>query len=372
MNALSPVRGWRSLAVMVVTLSLAALACGAPTVEPTATPLPRPTQRPAATNTSAAPAPTARPTAKATTASNEFDLVPYDHPSGAFSVGLPDGWEQEESDSRVLVTSPDAVVAIDITFYNAGKPLDKEALTNFINSVEANWFGSFPNYVAGDLVDQSDGSIGVLKTMELNSGTPQTVLSYYWQDGDVIYETDFWIDTVAYDEYVDQMVAVANSVTTDADAGAEQDVYAIIYTFTDVQRHFEFSVPFGWTFATDDPKNMTVDTFTGPDGDTFIENITYNDGQTVDDLTDFAEQVLTDYYGIDDLEVTKVDGPTDGVTYLDWNSPSRGLVGVSRLSRLEASPQVYILTWVAATDEQNIYQPVWDYLLSTYAIPTPE
>jgi len=369
MNASSRIGGWRSVGAVIVALALAALACGGE-VEPTATPLPRPTQRPVATATKNAPDPTARPSA--TVESSLLDLEPYTHPSGAFSLDLPSGWQQEEFDSRVLVTSPDAVVVIDITLYNAGQPLDADSLANFIHAVEDNWFATFPNYEAGDLEPQSDGSIGVAKTLELRSGTPQTVLSYYWQDANVIYETDFWVDSDAYADYLDGLLEVVNSMTTDPVQGAKQDVYSIIYTFTGPNDYFEFAVPFGWTYATDTPENMVVDTFTAPDRQSFIENITYDDGQPVDDISAFAKQLLTDYYNLDDVEITSEEEQPDGSIRLDWTSASSGFVGETFVERREPATAVLVLTWVVTEAAHDLYLPVWDYLLKTYAIPEPE
>ncbi|MCC7357997.1 MAG: hypothetical protein IT317_00870 [Anaerolineales bacterium] len=377
MNTIGQTRGWRSVGLVITLLVLAGLACGGE-VEPTATPLPRPTQRPQATNTSQAVEPTRRPSATpgeaeatpATTTTDKFDLEAYDHPSGAFSVLLPVGWERDEKDNSIFVTSPDSVVAIELSFVNAGKTLSAEELGSFIQSVEANWFATFPDYTAGELEEQPDGSIGVAKTLELSSGTPQTVFSYYWQDGQVVYEQDFWVDTDAYDDYVDSLLAVANSMTTDPSAGAKSNVYAIVYTFTGPNDYFEFAVPFGWTYTTDTPENMIVDTFTSPDDQTFIENVTYDDGTAVDDLSAFARQLLTEYYGLDDLEVADEVAQQDGSTRLDWSSPSRDLTGETFYETRGTA--VLFLTWVVPNDLHDLYVPVWSYLLDTYAIPGAE
>lgn len=372
------VRGWRSVGLVIALLASAALACGGE-VEPTATPLPRPTQRPQATNTSEAVEPTRRPSATPddadptpanTNTTDQFDLEAYDHPSGAFSVQLPVGWERDEKDNSVFVTSPDSVVAIELSYINVGQTFSADELRSFIQSVEDNWFATFPNYEAGDQEEQPDGSIGVAKTLELSSGTPQTVFSYYWQDGQVIYEQDFWVDSVSYDDYVESLLAIANSMATDPSAGAEADVYAIVYTFTGPNDYFEFAVPFGWTYSTDNPDNMVVDTFTSPDGQTFIENVTYDDGTAVDDLSAFAQQLLTEFYGLDDLEIADEVPQEDGSTRVDWTSPSRDLTGETFYETRGTA--VLFLSWVVPNDLHDLYVPVWSYLLDTYAIPGAE
>jgi hypothetical protein len=379
MNASVRIGAGRRLGVLVVGLALAALACGGE-VEPTATPLPRPTQRPLATTTDSAPEPTRRASATpddsdpnptpANLTTDVFDLEAYDHPGGAFSLQLPVGWERDEKDNSVFVTSPDSVVAIELSYINVGQTFSADELATFIHSVEDNWFATFPNYEAGDLETQGDGSIGVFKTLELSSGTPQTVFSYYWQVDQVVYEQDFWVDTDAYDQYIDGLLTIANSMTTDADAGAEADVYAIVYTFTGPNDYFEFSVPFGWTYSSDSPDNMVVDTFTSPDGRNYIENVTYDDGTQVDDLSAFTQQLLTEFYGIDDLVVEREEPQEDGSTRLDWSSASQDLSGETFYETRDTA--VLVLTWVVPSDLYDLYVPVWSYLLDTYAIPGAE
>jgi hypothetical protein len=379
MNTSVQIGAARRLSVLVIVLALAGLACGGE-VEPTATPLPRPTQRPAATSTSSVAEPTRRASATpddadpnptpANLTTDVFDLEAYDHPSGAFSVQLPVGWERDEKDSSVFVNSPDAVVAIELSYINVGQTFSDAEMESFIQSVEDNWFATFPNYDAGDFEPQNDGSIGVFKTLELSSGTPQTVLSYYWQVDQVVYEQDFWVDTDAYDQYIEGLLAIANSMTTDAGAGAQADVYAIVYTFTGPNDYFEFAVPFGWTYTTDAPESMVVDTFTSPDGQTYIENVTYDDGSAVEDLSAFTQQLLTEFYGIDDLVVESEVEQEDGSTRVDWSSPGQDLLGETFYETRDTA--VLVLSWVTLSDLHDLYVPVWSYLLQTYAVPGAE
>lgn len=378
MNASAQIGGGRRLGALVLALALAALACGGE-VEPTATPLPRPTQRPLATATEAEVQPTRRPSAtpdetdpeptpaNTNTTTDVFELEAYDHPSGAFSVQLPVGWEIDEKDNSVFVTSPDSVVAIELSYIHVGQTFGDAEMENFIQSVEDNWFATFPNYQAGDQEPQADGSIGVAKTLELSSGTPQTVFSYYWQDDQVIYEQDFWVDSDAYEDYVEGLLVIANSMTTDPDAGAEADVYAIVYTFTGPNDYFEFAVPFGWTYVNTTPENMITDVFMSPGGETFIENVTYDSGEEFTDLSGFAQGLLTTYYGYDDVVIDAEVPQEDGSTRIDWSSPSRGLVGESFYETRGTA--VLVLTWAVPEDQYDLFVPVWSYLLDTYAIP---
>ncbi|MEP7356030.1 MAG: hypothetical protein ABI847_02165, partial [Anaerolineales bacterium] len=183
----------RQIWIVLVVLAMAVLACGGG-AEPTATALPRNTQKPNPTATKPAAKPTATKAsarASATPGSDATEVsgspivlsdTPYDHPSGAFSVTLPQDWTTDDKDNSVFVTSPDKVVAIEISFTNVSNPLTPDQLNTFIQSVEDNWFATFANYTPGKFEPQSDGSIGVFKTLDLSGGTPQSVFSYYWQE----------------------------------------------------------------------------------------------------------------------------------------------------------------------------------------------
>ena len=131
--------------IVPVVLALAVLACsGASTPEATATPLPRPTQKPNASATTAPAKPTAtkgaaKPTAtekpaQATDAaptdiptdsgSAPFTLAskPYTHKSGAFTITLPDGWTVDDYDNSVVARAaglkPSARGELEITDLN--------------------------------------------------------------------------------------------------------------------------------------------------------------------------------------------------------------------------------------------------------------
>jgi hypothetical protein len=367
--------------IVVVVLALAALACGGG-AEPTATALPRNTQRPNATATEAEAKPTAtRPAPRPTATEAEVEPTqttgtglilsdtPYDHPSGAFSITLPEDWEIDEKNNSVFVTSPDKVVAIEVSFTNVTNPLTEEELNTFILAVEDNWFGTFDNYTAGDFELQSDGSIGVFKTLDLSSGTPQSVFSYYWQEDAIVYEQDFWVDTDQYDTYVDGLVEVANSMSTDPSSGTDADPYAIVYTFTGPNDLFEFNIPYPWTRETDSAESATIDTFRAPNDLSFVENITYDDGTEVSksEAGAFARTLLEDFYEITDLVVTDDQVQDDGSERLTWNSPSKGIDGESFFETRGTT--FLLLTWVVVTENYNDFETVWSDVVGSYSVP---
>jgi hypothetical protein len=161
----------RQIWIVVIVLALAVLACGGG-AEATATALPHPTQKPNPTATKPAPKPTAtkasaKPTATQADATETggspivLSDTPYVHKTGAFTISLPQDWDAEERNNSVYVTSPDKVVAIEISFINVSNPLTPDELTTFIQAIEDNWFATYPNYTPGKFETQNDGSIGV-------------------------------------------------------------------------------------------------------------------------------------------------------------------------------------------------------------------
>jgi len=371
--------GVRTIWVALSALALAALACGG-SVEPTATPLPRPTQKPVSTATPVDEDPDPTATRRPTQAPDETDAPvvdgftlsdePYAHPNGAFTILLPEEWEVDPKNHSIFVTSPDGVVAFEISYINVGVPFDDESLTAFIDAVEDNFFATFPEYEVGEYEPQPDGSILVFKTLELSGGTPQTVFSYYQQEGTVIYEQDYWVDTDAMDQYGDGLLAVANSMTFDPDAAGEEDVYAIVYTFTGPNDYFEFAVPYGWSYERNESGAIIADGFIAADNGAFIENLTYDDGQTVADLPAFARELLASYYEIDDLEIESEEDQPDGSVRLIWTSASQDLSGESFYET--RGNAVLLLSWLVPPDAYDLYEPVWSTLIGSYAIPGAE
>ena len=90
----------------------------------------------------------------------------------------------------------------------------------------------------------------------------------------------------------------------------------------------------------------------------------------MDDLSAFAQQLLTEFYGLDDLEIADEVPQEDGSTRVDWTSPSRDLTGETFYETRGTA--VLFLSWVVPNDLHDLYVPVWSYLLDTYAIPGAE
>src|SRR3970282_35599 len=95
----------------------------------------------------AKPAATRKPTpANAGESPLQLAQAAYDHPSGAFSVTLPDGWEVKDRDFSFFVNAPDSVASIEISFVTTGVELDADGLGKLIDANETNWFAGFDSY----------------------------------------------------------------------------------------------------------------------------------------------------------------------------------------------------------------------------------
>ena len=366
--------------IVPVFLALAVLACSGGSPEPTATPLPRPTQRPNASATTAPAKPTstkapAKPTATEAAPATEvptggapptLSSKPYPHASGAFTITLPEGWKVEEADHSVFVSAPGNVASIDVSFTNVGAKFEAGTLTTYIKAEEDNWFGTFSNYKAKPNETQKDGSILVFKTLELSDGTPQTVFSYYWEDGNVVYEQDFWTDTSIYDQYVDGLVQVANTMQVDSAAGGKSDAYAVVYKFTDPNNLVEFKVPYGFTHLTSTDTQTNTDTFISPDLLSYVENVEYDDGKTFApaDAETFANDLLRQYYKLIDLKILETwTKQKDGSYRLTWTSASKGIDGESYYATRDTT--FLLLTWVVDTNQYDFFKPVWSTLVNS-------
>lgn len=362
---------WRGL-MLVGSLALAALACGNFGAEPTATPFAKPTKAPQATPTEAVVVkPTSAPKPTQTSAAQFVFSVaeePYEHPSGAFAIRLPDDWEIEEFEASVSANDPAGVGFIEVTFVNVGYEFSADQLAAYAQAVEENWFATFDNYESDGLETLDSGTLLAFKTFDFD-GIPQTVYSYYWQEGTVIYAEDFWADSDQYDAYVEGYGDVSSSTQTDPEAGAEMGLYGLQYEFTAPEELFAFNVPYGWAHTTSVETAATLDSFNSPDDVTSIESIVYDDGAEISPALagEFALTLLKEFYDFSDVRVSADEPLADGREKLTWASSDSGVDGISYF---EARDTTFImLTWMVEQDATNFYLPFWEETADSYYVP---
>ena len=84
----------------------------------------------------------------------------------------------------------------------------------------------------------------------------------------------------------------------------------------------------------------------------------------------FARYLLQEYYEVDDIVITDDQVQSDGSERLNWYSESLGVDGTSFFETRGTT--FLLLTWVVDSAAYDQYFPVWDNLVSSYAIPEPE
>jgi hypothetical protein len=197
----------RALCLFPVGALLAAsLACslGGTPAEPTSpsptvvsekpTPTERSLQRPTPTEGHAAPsqAPSSGPL--------QLAAEVYDHPSGAFELTPPEGWELDEGKSLATWTAPDGSGQIEIYVNTTGYALNQDAVAKFVQANEENYLQPFDDY---KVIDRGTDSVGatVVQQSVTKDGGPWFVTSCYFQSKDAIYEAEFWVEQAAAEAY---------------------------------------------------------------------------------------------------------------------------------------------------------------------------
>lgn len=348
--------------------------------EPTSTGAPEPTARAesAATATRSEPADTKpRPTAPASaspapTVSSAPELVlseeAYNHPSGAFSLVPPAGWAIEESSGAASFDAPDGTGFIYVQITNAGHALDSEAFENFVTYRDLNFFDDFEDYeVITNEVDGANGAATIVKFLTYE-GVAQTVITFYYQYGQIIYSFDFWSDQDFFDAYDALYGDVLDTADVNPDAALDQAEYLWVYTFTGPDGLFTIEVPTAWQYERSAAENTVVDTFYAPDGLAVIQNIAYDDGSPISrsEAGELALELLHRSYA-PDIRILDDQMQADGSELLTWATSSGDYSG---LSFFETRGTTFLLmTTMYDNAYEHVYIDTLEYTISSYAIP---
>ena len=118
-------------------------------VNPTATPLPPPTQAPADPPPTEPP-PTEPPPTKAPAIEEPLTMAPepasttYVHPMYFFELTPPDGWPiDDENEGGTSFAEPNGIGYVEVEVTNTGTTLDGEAFERFVDGREINFFVNF-------------------------------------------------------------------------------------------------------------------------------------------------------------------------------------------------------------------------------------
>ncbi len=306
------------------------------------------------------------------TASTAPDLAladsAYTHASGAFSLTPPAGWTIEASSGSASFDAPEGTGFIYVQVTNTGYELDEQAFTNFVNYRDRNFFDDFDGYeVITEEFDVANGSATVAKFLNYNN-VDQTVITFYYQYGQIIYNFDFWADHDFFDAYDELYSEVLDTTDVNPDAAVDQVAYLWVYTFTGPDALFTIEVPTAWGYERSESDAAIVDAFTAPDGHAVIQNITFDNGTSLTrgEAGALGRELLQSFYA-DDLRIFDDQVQADGSERLIWESASGGYRGISFL---EARDSIFLLLTTMydnAFEEQ--YIDTLEYTISTYTIP---
>jgi len=370
----------KHLMLALVFLTAASLACAltssgsTPTADTSELQIqPTVIEAPEATSTSRALVkPTSEKAASAVTpqgsGSLQLSSEPYVHSSKSFSLYPPLGWTVEERGASATWTDTVTNSSIDVFVNTTGYQLDQKAFDSFVAANEANYFQTFDGY---RVVNRTRDDFGAeLVTQSLNAGgSPFQVTSVYYAEKDVIYEVDFWAAAEVADAYAPAYAQIWQDMGVSADnASANIAPYAFLYTFTDPDEFFSFDVPYGWSHEVYTETNAVVDTFWAPDRLAYAENIKYDDGTTISKSLSgaFALDLLHQFYG-KDVKITSDKVQPDGSERLTWTSQSSGQSGSSFFETRGTT--FLMLTLSYDNSLESLYSPVFDTVLTSYAVP---
>ncbi|MBI3361435.1 MAG: hypothetical protein HY023_10035, partial [Chloroflexi bacterium] len=139
----------------------------------------------------------------------------YEHPTGAFAVRYPEGWQIDESDREALFTGPDDQAEILIRFdVPAGKVDLKASLQNWA----AARYGSLPDFTSGKQIEQADGSLLQLAAFTGDDEIHRAADTFAEEHEGVIFVESFVAVTGLHDAYLPLFVEIANSFQHNAHA----------------------------------------------------------------------------------------------------------------------------------------------------------
>lgn len=169
-----------------------------------------------------------------------FELEPYTHPSGAFSLDVPVGWETlSEGDVSVTFGFENDLgqrSTIGVVFTDAGEVLDSTGLQTFIDTIVDESIGGLnPEYDILGQTTQDDGSIYVEASAELAEGDEITfvdsdflfsqrenfVFTLFFISADYFGLVDTWDAVIA--SYVINEEALPDTATTPAEVTTEDE-----------------------------------------------------------------------------------------------------------------------------------------------------
>lgn len=339
-----------------------------------ATPLP-----PAAEAVSSMPSlpPAQTPTAEtppepAATATPDLTAQPYQSPSGAFSLRLPEGWTCSESGQyRVDCQSPQGDASLSVRATGTGYELLQD---DFLTMAQAEMVSAYR-----EAKEHSDEGQDVMEG--------QVVYQSSWRQGDAYWRsTDTFIRSGAAvyhlqraaaetraEDYQSLFDAVAASLTTDPAALGDDPMYALRQTYTSPDQIFELDVPTGWTKYMDvsSIQNTVIEEFYSPDLRAKVQVALYRRGARIDQ-TFKAEKGLEIMRALyrPDFRITHEKAMPDGSERLEWHAKDETVKGLTFYNSTGTSLYYYTTAWDAETEA--LYKPLLGEIMASFRYTTQE
>lgn len=365
-------KSYRMILGFAAVLLLIGLACGGSTTPPTNTPAPtippNPTQ---------VPAPTGSPSAPEQPASGfELDSSGYSHKSNLFEFNPPKGWKITESDFDVWIESPeDGSSGIYAALTNTGYELDPESFNSFVTYMETTYYNWHEDFTETDRREDADERFIIIEKTYTDADLgKRQAMSIYDQEGASVFTLELIGSEDFFTENIDSFDQLISDVTINGSEAASLPLYQLTWTFSGPEGAFTMNVPSAFSYFYDDTtyNNAVIESFWSPDGLALVENISLIDGgtYTIGNAGIATQQLLNERYtsGGGDIKVSKVETLSDGSELWTWTSRKGGYSGFTNLE-VRNGKQILILSFVSSNDTQELYNPVFQTVLSSYTIP---
>lgn len=142
----------------------------------------------------------------------------YQHPSGAFAVSYPQGWQIDESDREVLISGPDDAAEILIRFDVLTGAVD---LSKYLQSWVADRYGGFADFTPGKRIEQPDGSLLLLAAFTGDDELHRAADTFGEEHEGAVFIESFVAVTGLHDAYLPLFTEIANSFQYNARAARQ-------------------------------------------------------------------------------------------------------------------------------------------------------
>jgi len=147
-------------------------------------------------------------------------MINYDHPSGWFSMSVPENWKIKDNsdDDEVIVgiTDPTQNAVVVISVWESSTRMSQEDLTDYLSNFLDNRLGTFKNFKQGEPEVQGDGSVGIFfrYDSEVSGGSfPMVGNSFIEQRGKRIALLSVILPKEQYDRKVTPLTKFINSLS---------------------------------------------------------------------------------------------------------------------------------------------------------------